>query len=144
MEVRTIFFNGPKGHRWVTTVAPTDEEGNHECLHPDPSGGYLYKESYPDDRTVDRRRFFGSLNAMRARLERHGVSVDDMRRCYAKRFAVEGMSGCSQREWAIAAAEVQAMFRSPEVFSERIAWLKAQTLGHRPEDRCSLRNGTGA
>ena len=23
--MRTIFFNGPKGHRWVSTAVPTDE-----------------------------------------------------------------------------------------------------------------------
>ena len=34
------------------------------------------------------------------------------------------MSRCSQREWAIAAAEVQAMFQSPEIFAERIAAFK--------------------
>ena len=36
------------------------------------------------------------------------------------------MSACSQREWAIAAAEVQAMFQSPEIFTERIARFKVQ------------------
>ena len=36
------------------------------------------------------------------------------------------MSGCSQREWAIAAAEVQAMFQSPEIFAERVARFKVQ------------------
>ena len=84
---------------------------------------------------MDRRRFFGFLNAMRPRLERHGVSVDDVRRCYAKRFAVEGMSGCSQREWAIAAAEVQAMFQSPEIFADRIAQFKAQKEEQCPSQR---------
>ncbi len=79
-----------------------------------------------DDCAQDRRRFFGTLNAMRSRLERHGVSVEDVRRCYAKRFGVEGMSHCSQGEWAIAAAEVQAMFYSPEIFSNRIAWIREQ------------------
>ena len=101
-----------------------------------------------DERAADRRRFFGFLNAMRARLERHGVSADDVREYYAKRFAADGtetvhcsrphsdeesqpdqrlgrkMSVCSQREWAIAAAEVQAMFQSPEIFAERITAFK--------------------
>ena len=87
---------------------------------------------------------------MRPRLDRYGVSADDVRRYYAKRFGVEGsdtvncpnlydaedshpdqrtgrkMSGCSQREWAIAAAEVQAMFQSPEIFAERVARFKVQ------------------
>ncbi len=35
------------------------------------------------------------------------------------------MSGCSQREWAIAAAEVQAMFQSREIFADRIDQFKA-------------------
>ena len=137
--MRTIFFNGPKGHRWVTTVAPTDE--NPPAPPPSPP---------TDDRAGDRRRFFGFLNAMRPRLDRYGVSADDVRRYYAKRFGVEGpdtvncpnlydaedshsdqrsgrkMSGCSQREWAIAAAEVQAMFQSPEIFAERVARFKVQ------------------
>ena len=139
-EVRTIFFNGQKGHRWVRTVVPMVEVGNHE--------GYPYEASCPDDRAADRRRFFGFLNALHARLERQGVSPEHVRGCYAKRFAAErpvdcsephggggsrsnqklgqGMSACSQREWAIAAAEVQAMFQSPAVFSDRIAWLKSQ------------------
>ncbi|MYE89874.1 hypothetical protein F4X33_12850, partial [Candidatus Poribacteria bacterium] len=140
-EMRTIFFNGPKGHRWVTTVSPTDKAGNHE--------GCLYKDPDSDDRAADRRRFFGFLNVMRARLERHGVSGDDVRWYYAKRFGTavpdavncpnshgdkdsqpdqrsgRKMSGCSQREWAIAAAEVQAMFQSREIFADRIAQFKA-------------------
>ena len=134
-EIRTIFFNGPQGHRWVTTVAPTDESP----ATPPPR---------TDERAADRRRFFGFLNAMRARLERHGVSADDVRAYYAKRFAADDtetvhcpnphssedsqpnqrfgrkMSVCSQREWAIAAAEVQAMFQSPEIFAERITAFK--------------------
>ena len=113
MEIRTIFFNGPRGHRWVTAIDPTSENP----LTSPPS-------LQTDDRAADRRRFFSFLNAMRARLERCGMSVDHVRRCYAKRFAVEGMSACSQREWAIAAAEVQAMLGSPEIFADRIAWLK--------------------
>ena len=36
------------------------------------------------------------------------------------------MSGCSQREWAIAAAEVQAMLQSPEIFAKRITAFKVQ------------------
>ena len=75
--MRTIFFNGPKGHRWVSTIVPTDEQ-----LHAPPPSPQI------DDRAADRRRFFGSLNAMRPRLEQHGVSADDVRRYYAKRFAV--------------------------------------------------------
>lgn len=46
--VRTIFFNGPKGHRWVTTVVPTAEASNHN--------GCTYEGSRPDDRETDRRR----------------------------------------------------------------------------------------
>ncbi|MCE2397259.1 hypothetical protein J4G02_22385 [Candidatus Poribacteria bacterium] len=135
--MRTIFFNGPKGHRWVTTVAPTDENPS---APPPPA---------PDDRAVDRRRFFGFLNAMRTQLEQHGVSGDDVRWYYAKRFGTAApdttncanlhsdedsqsdqrlgrkMSGCSQREWAIAAAEVQAMFQSREIFADRIVRFKA-------------------
>ena len=117
MEMRTIFFNGPKGPRWATTIAPTDEN-----LIPSLS------PTKPDDRAPDRRRFFGFLNTIRARLEQHGVSIEDVRRCYARRFVVKGMSACSQREWAIAAAEVQAMVQSPEVFSDRIARLRERTL----------------
>ena len=36
------------------------------------------------------------------------------------------MSRCSQREWSIAAAEVQAMFQSPEIFAERITAFRVQ------------------
>ena len=122
--MRTIFFNGPKGHRWVTTPAPTEE--NPPAPPPAPQ---------TDERAADRRHFFGVLNAMHARLERHGMSVDDVRRCYAKRFGVEGMSACLQREWAIAAAEVQAMFQSPEIFAIRIAQFKAQKEEGCPSQR---------
>ena len=150
-EVRTIFFNGPRGLRWVKTAIPTTEAANHE--------GCPDEESCPDDRAGDRRRFFGFLNAIHTRLEQHGISPEHVRRCYAQRFAMERpvdrpepdsdevsqpgqeseqkMSRCSQREWAIAAAEVQAMFQSPEVFADRIAWLKSQTLGPRPETQPS-------
>ena len=84
-EMRTIFFNGPKGHRWVTTVAPNDEDAP---APPPPE---------TDDRAADRRRFFGFLNAMHDRLERYGVSAEEVRAGYAERFAVDGMSRCSQR-----------------------------------------------
>ena len=78
----------------------------------------LHRQHLPlDDKAQHRRRFFGSLNAMRSRLERHGVTPDDVRRCYAKIFGVERMSHCSPQEWAIAAAEVQAMLESEEIFS---------------------------
>ena len=70
--------------------------------------------------SFDRRQFFGCLNTMRSRLERHGVSTDDIRGYYANRFGVSRMRYCTQQEWAIAAAEVSAMVRSPEVFSVRI------------------------
>ena len=87
---------------------------------------------------------------MRTKLEQHGVSDEDVRTYYAKRFGVEDrdlvncpnlhsdedsqtdqgsgrkMSACSQREWAIAAAEVQAMFQSPEIFAERITEFKVE------------------
>ena len=42
--------------------------------------------------------FFGSLNAMRSRLVGYGISPDDVKRCYAERFGVKGMSYCSARE----------------------------------------------
>ncbi len=146
--IRTIFFNGPKGHRWVTTTAPTDENPP----IPPPS-------AQTDDRAADRRRFFGFLNAIRAQLDRHGVSAEDVRGYYAKRFAANRndtvnrpnlhsdtgsqpdqksgrkMSTCSQREWAIAAAEVQAMFQSPEIFADRIAQFKAQKEEQCPAQR---------
>ena len=48
-----------------------------------------------DDKAQNRRRFFGSLNAIRSRLAGYGVSPDDVKRCYAERFGVEGMSYCS-------------------------------------------------
>lgn len=83
-----------------------------------------------DDKAQNRRRFFGSLNAMRSRLAGYGVSPDDVKRCYAKRFGVEGLSYCSPQDWAIAAAEVQAMVYSEDIFSDRIAWLRAARKNH--------------
>ena len=83
-----------------------------------------------DDKAQNRRRFFGSLNAIRSRLAGYGVSPDDVKRCYAERFGVAGMSDCSQRDWAIAAAEVQAMVYSEDIFSDRIAWLRAERRDH--------------
>ena len=79
-----------------------------------------------DDKAQSRRRFFGSLNAMRSRLAGYGVSPDDVKQCYAERFGVKGMSYCSPQDWAIAAAEVQAMVYSEDIFSDRIAWLRAE------------------
>ena len=45
----------------------------------------------------------------------------NIRKYYAKRFAVERMAQCSPPQWAIAAAELQAMVQSQEVFLERVA-----------------------
>ena len=67
MEVRTIFFNGPKGHRWVTAPVPSIEYPSAQPSSPQ-----------TDACAQDRRRFFGFLNAMCSRLERHGVTP---RRC---------------------------------------------------------------
>ena len=83
-----------------------------------------------DDKVQNRRRFFGSLNAMRSRLAGYGLSPDDVKRCYAERFGVEGMSYCSPQDWAVAAAEVQAMVYSEDIFSDRIAWLRAARRDH--------------
>ena len=115
MELRTIFFNGPKGHRWVTAPVPSIEYPSAQSSSPQ-----------TDARTQNRRRFFGFLNAMRSRLERHGVTPDDVRRCYAKIFGVERMSHCSPQEWAIAAAEVQAMLESEEIFLVRVSAFKPE------------------
>lgn len=109
METRVIFFNGPKGHRWVTHLVPTIEEGSTPTAPP------------PDDKAQHRRCFFGSLNALQMKLSRYGLSTVDIRRYYAKRFAVERMSQCTQQQWAVAAAEVQAMVQSKEIFLERMA-----------------------
>ena len=114
METRTIFFNGPKGHRWVTHLVPTIEEDSIPTAPP------------PDDKAQHRRRFFGALNALRSRLARYGVSPDDMRRCYAKRFGVERLSLCTAQQWAVAAAEVQAMRESQEIFLSRVAAFKPE------------------
>ena len=64
METKTIFFNGPKGHRWVTYVVPSVEAGNHK--------GCPY-----DDCVQHRRCFFGALNALHSRLARYGLSTDE-------------------------------------------------------------------
>ena len=48
MAVRTIFFNGPKGHRWVTAPVPSIE-----YLSAQPSSPQT------DACAQDRRRFFG-------------------------------------------------------------------------------------
>ena len=106
MENRTIFFSGPRGYRWVTAPAPTFDK---------PSA------PPPDEKAQHRRRFFGALSALRPRLAEYGLSMMDLRRYYAKRFSVERMAQCSQPQWAVAAAEVQAMVRSKEIFLERVA-----------------------
>ena len=113
MEVRTIFFNGPKGHRWVTAPVPSIEYPSAQPASPQ-----------TDACAQDRRRFFGFLNAMCSRLERYGVTPDDVRRCYAQIFGVERMAQCSQQAWAIAAAEVQAMLESEEIFLARVPAFK--------------------
>lgn len=109
METRTIFFNGPKGHRWVTHLLPTKAELPTPTAPP------------PDEKEQHRRCFFGSLNALRSRLARYELSTTDIRKYYAKRFGVERMSQCTPPQWAVAAAEVQAMRESQEIFLDRIA-----------------------
>ena len=109
METRTIYFSGPKGHRWVTAPAPTFGK---RATPPTPP---------PDEKAQHRRTFFGALNTLRPRLARYGLSTMDIRRDYAKRFVVERMAECSQQQWAVAAAELQAMVQSKEIFFDRIA-----------------------
>ena len=109
METRTIFFNGPKGHRWVTHLVPTEPD------IPTPSAPPL------DDKAQNRRCFFSSLNAMRSRLAQYEVTPGEVRKCYAKRFGVERMSRCTPPQWAVAAAEVQAMRESQEIFLDHIS-----------------------
>ena len=109
MEVRTIFFNGPKGHRWVTHLVPTKVDSPTPTAPP------------PDTKAQHRRCFFSSLNVMHSRLAQYGVSSDDVRKCYAKRFGVERMSRCTPPQWAVAAAEVQAMLQSQEIFFDRVS-----------------------
>lgn len=114
METRTIFFSGPKGHRSVTCPVPSLEK-------PPPA------PAPPIDKcAADRKRFFGTLNAMRAKLAQHGVTVDDMRQGYARIFGVKRMRHLPQELWAIAAAEVQAMLESEEIFLSRIDAFKPE------------------
>ena len=109
METRTIFFNGPKGHRWVTHLVPTEPD------IPTPSA------PPPDTKAQHRRCFFSALNAMRSRLARYELSTTDIRKYYAKRFGVERMSQCTPQQWAVAAAEIQAMRESQEIFLDHIS-----------------------
>ena len=108
MESRTIFFSGPKGQRWVTAPVPTLEKPSTSTAPP------------RDEKAQHRRTFFAALNALRPRLARYGLSTMEIRRYYAKRFSVERMSQCTQPQWAVAAAEVQAMVQSKEIFLERV------------------------
>ena len=114
METRTIFFSGPKGHRSVTVPVPSLEK-------PPPAPPLSV-----DKCTEDRKRFFACLNAMRSKLAAHGVTVDDMRRGYARIFGVARMRHLPQQVWAIAAAEVQAMLKSEEIFLSRVAAFKPE------------------
>lgn len=116
MKTRTIFFNGPKGHRWVTVPVPLVEAGNHK--------GCPY-----DDCAQNRRCFFGALNAIRSRLVQYGLSTTDIRKYYAKRFSVERMAQCTPQQWTVAAAEVQAMRESQEIFLDRVSWFKTEWKG---------------
>lgn len=109
MEVRTIFFSGPKGHRWVTSPVPTLEPSAAPAIPPS------------DDKVQHRRCFFGALNALRSKLAQYDLSPYDVRQYYAKRFSVERMSQCTQQQWAVAAAEVGAMLQSQEIFFDRVA-----------------------
>lgn len=109
MESRTIYFSGPKGHRWVTAPAPTFEKPVAPTAPP------------RDVKAQHRRTFFGALNALRPQLARYGLSTMEIRRYYAKRFSVERMAQCRPEQWAVAAAEAQAMVQSKEIFLERIS-----------------------
>lgn len=115
METRAIFFNGPKGHRWVTAPVPSTNRQPVQSLPPQ-----------TDVCAHNRRRFFGVLNAMRSRLQEYGVTPNDVRRCYANIFGVERMSECNQQQWAIAAAELQAMCESQGIFLNRISQFKTE------------------
>ena len=106
METRTIFFNGPEGPRSVTCPVPVE---------------LVQERVVPEDEcAADRCQFFGVLHGMRSKLARHGVSVDDVRRGYARIFGVDRMRHLSQELWAIAAAEVRAMSESDVIFRSRI------------------------
>lgn len=115
METRTIFFNGPKGHRWVTHPVSTLEPNATPAIPPS------------DDKVQHRRRFFAALNAMRAKLAQYDLSPYDVRQYYAKRFSVERMSQCTQQQWAVAAAEVQAMLQSQEIFLDWVSHFRTET-----------------
>ena len=104
---------GQKGIAGVTHLVPTEPD------IPTPTAA-----PPPDTKAQHRRCFFSSLNAMRSRLAQYGVSPDDVRKCYAKRFGVERMSQCTPQQWAVAAAEVQAMRESHEIFFDRVSQLR--------------------
>ena len=130
---RTIFFNGPKGHRWVTHLVPTKAE------IPIPSAPPL------DDKAQHRRCFFSSLNAMRSRLARYGVSPDDVRKmlCKAVRCRTDvamhpaTVGGCRSRSTGdarIAGDFLRPYFSVQEGMMASIPWItlidEPQPTGH--------------
>lgn len=53
-------------------------------------------------------------------LEDYGITLDDVRAYYRGHFGVESMQQCTQLQWAICAAEAQAMVESIEIFLDRV------------------------
>lgn len=81
--------------------------------------------AYPID--YDQRRFFALLGELP--LEDFGVTLDDVRRYYRDQFNVESMNQLTQFQWAICAAEAQAMVESIQIFLSRIERFRPPRLG---------------
>ena len=97
-----LILVGPRGSR-NATIAPRPKRAQYIA----------------DERAAARRTFFGALHRMRTQLRRHGLTSDHVRHYYAQRFGATRMRECSSKDWAIAAAEVQAMTESPEILEAR-------------------------
>ena len=92
-----------------------------------PTPPQQFPPALPEDACAgDRRRFFAAVAAISDRLTPYAITNDDIRAYYAKRFDRERMRHCSQREWAIASAEVQALQSSKALFDNFVKQVKGE------------------
>ena len=75
----------------------------------------LSDEQAIDICAADRRLFFAVLKRMRSTFQECGLTDKDVRGYFAYRFGRSRMRECDQKEWALAAAELQAVSQSRDL-----------------------------
>ena len=89
-------------------------------------------EKATDICAADRRLFFAVLRGIRSTLRKCGLTDEDVRGYFACRFGRSRMRECNQKEWALAAAELQGACQSSDLlalFTEKVR--ETDTSGYR-------------